>query len=76
MPEGDIVVHDETNRTIATLLASMDQAVLPVALGVLYCDPAPTYETAVHDQVQSAIAARPDASLNEMLHQGATWKVD
>ena len=76
VPEGDIVVHDETNRTIATLLASMDQAVLPVALGVLYCDPAPTYETAVHDQVQSAIAARPDASLNEMLHQGATWKVD
>ncbi len=76
VPEGDILVHDETNRTIATLLASMDQADLPVAIGVLYCNPAPTYENAVHDQIRSAIAAKPGVSLNEMLRQGATWTVE
>ena len=76
VPEGDILVHDQTNRTIATLLASMDSPDLPVVLGVLFCDPAPTYEAAVHDQVSAAIDVKPDSTLNDLLHQGATWVVD
>ncbi len=42
--EADLVVHDETNRTLATMLAALET---PVALGVLYCDPAPSYETSI-----------------------------
>ncbi len=42
--EADIAVHDETNRSMATMLAQMDPPTMPVALGVLYCESAPTYE--------------------------------
>ena len=41
---ADLLVHDETNRTLAGMLAALEPPDFPVALGVLYCDPAPTYE--------------------------------
>ena len=47
----DILRHDETNHTLAVLLASMMPPARPVALGVLYCDPAPTYESPKHRRV-------------------------
>ncbi|MDA0238474.1 MAG: 2-oxoacid:ferredoxin oxidoreductase subunit beta, partial [Proteobacteria bacterium] len=71
LPEGDILVHDETNRVLASLLAEMDAPEFPVALGVLYCDPAPTYEAAVKAQVEQAVAKDPNASLGDLLRQGA-----
>src|SRR3546814_19203104 len=52
--EADILVHDETNRTLATMLATMQPPHFPVALGALYCDPAPTYESAVSAQIEQA----------------------
>ena len=76
LPEGDILVHDETNRVLASLLAEMDAPEFPVALGVLYCDPAPTYEAAVKAQVEQAVAKDPNASLGDLLRQGATWTID
>lgn len=76
LPEGDILVHDETNRVLANLLADMDAPEFPVALGVLYCDPAPTYEAAVTAQVDEAMAKEPNASLGDLLRQGATWTID
>ena len=44
-----ILVHDETNRIIARL----DRHAVwrfPIALGVIYCDPAPTFDSAVMAQ--------------------------
>ena len=35
----DILVHDETNRILATMLVAMDPPAFPVAIGVIYCDP-------------------------------------
>jgi len=71
----DILVHDETNRVMATLLASMDSDELPVALGVLYCNPAPTYEASVLDQAAEVRAKSPNADLNKLLRSGYTWTV-
>src|SRR5690606_38203754 len=48
--EADVLIHDETNRTIAHLLVEMEFPAFPVALGVIYCDPAPTYEAAMAAQ--------------------------
>ena len=45
--ETDILVHDETNPVLANLLAAMEPPAFPVALGVLYCDPRPSYEAAL-----------------------------
>jgi 2-oxoglutarate ferredoxin oxidoreductase subunit beta len=71
----DVLVHDETNRIMANLLASMDPDILPVALGVLYCDPAPTYERGVLDQVEQVRAKESGEDLNKLLRSGYTWTV-
>jgi 2-oxoglutarate ferredoxin oxidoreductase subunit beta len=72
----DILRHDETNRTLAVLLASLEPPAFPAAFGVLYCDPAPTYEADVYAQVAAArgAGARPD--LGALLRAGHTWTVE
>ena len=74
--EQDVLVHDETNKMMAHLLAAMKSPTLPTAIGVLYCDPAPTYEAAVHAQLDSEKDKKPDTDLNALLRQGSTWTVD
>lgn len=73
--EKDILVHDETNKMMAHLLASMESPEFPVAVGVLYCEPGPTYDEGVYQQLDEAIAAQPEASLNDLLRAGSTWQV-
>jgi 2-oxoglutarate ferredoxin oxidoreductase subunit beta len=73
--EADLLVHDETDRTLAGLLATMDRPDMPVAIGVLYCDPAETYEARVNSQIAEAKAAHPGAELNGLLGGGYTWVV-
>lgn len=71
--KDDILIHDETNRTLASLLAVMEPPALPVALGVIYCDPAPTYGEGVKQQEEVADG---EASLENLLRGGGrTWTV-
>jgi hypothetical protein len=42
---GDVLVHDETNAVLARLLVDLK---LPVALGVLYRQPAQSFEAAFY----------------------------
>jgi len=49
---------------------------MPVALGVLYCEEAPTYEVAVHAQIEQARKASDEADLKKLLHRGQTWTVE
>jgi len=72
--EDDIMVHDETNHTVATLLAGLSFPEFPVALGVLYRAPRDTYDGAVHAQMAEAKKKEPD--LQALLTSGATWTVD
>ncbi len=75
----DILVHDETDRMLATMLAGLGhghgEAGEPVALGVLYCAPAPSYEAQVHGITHDAGPAAA-AELNAMLRRGNTWTVE
>jgi len=71
-PQG-LLVHDERNRVLAELLAAMEPPAFPTALGVLYCDPAPTYEAGVGEQVAAAGAG---GDLGAMLRHGPTWVVE
>ena len=73
---GDLFVHDETNRALASLLVSLEPPEFPVALGVLYCSPAPTYEGEVYVQLEAAREGKPDAGINALLRRGPTWRVD
>lgn len=73
--ESDVLVHDRTNRALATLLATMEGPDCPVALGVLYADPAPAYERTVAEGVDAAVAAN-TAEWNDVLRRGRTWRID
>jgi 2-oxoglutarate ferredoxin oxidoreductase subunit beta len=70
--EADILIHDEKNRALAQLLVAMEPPELPVALGVIYCDPAPAYE----DQVESRLDAACCGDLSDLLRSARTWSVD
>ena len=75
--ETDVMVHDETNRALAAMLAVMEPPHGPVALGVLYCAPAPSYERLVNDQITAAELQSNDAGdLDALMRRGYTWTVD
>jgi 2-oxoglutarate ferredoxin oxidoreductase subunit beta len=68
---ADILVHDETNRALAQHLAALEPP-FPTAMGVLYCNPAPSYEREVYAQGQ----ANGPADLDVLLRKERTWVVE
>src|SRR5437879_12345801 len=68
---ADVLVHDETNRALAQLLAALEPP-LPTAIGVLYCNPRESYE---HDVYAQKGAARGNADLDALLNSERTWEV-
>jgi 2-oxoglutarate ferredoxin oxidoreductase subunit beta len=70
-----VAVHDQTNRGLAHMLVEMPFGPFPMALGVLYDDPAPTFDSAVIAQnKQASEGKKPD--LQKLLSQGQTWQVE
>jgi 2-oxoglutarate ferredoxin oxidoreductase subunit beta len=72
--ESDILVHDERNRAAASLLASLHPPEFPQVLGVLYCDPALTFEDAVFAQMKAAANTGP-RDLDALMRTGRNWTV-
>ncbi len=70
----DILVHDETDKTVAQLLLDMPFGAFPIALGVLYCNPAPTFESSVVEQGKRASTGR-KRDISALLSKGETWTV-
>ncbi|HEV2670136.1 MAG TPA: 2-oxoacid:ferredoxin oxidoreductase subunit beta [Gemmatimonadales bacterium] len=68
---ADVLVHDETNRPLAQLLAAVEPP-FPVAMGVLYCSPAASYEQEVHAQLA---AVQGNGDLDALLNSERTWEV-
>ena len=62
----DVLVHDETNRPLAQLLAALEPP-FPAAMGVLYCNPATSYEREV--------VVGTGGSLDALLNSERTWEV-
>jgi 2-oxoglutarate/2-oxoacid ferredoxin oxidoreductase subunit beta len=73
--EADLLVHDETNRPLAFLLAQLQPPTFPMVFGVLYCDPAPSYDTSVAAQTQAATSKSGAGDMNALLRSGHTWTV-
>ncbi|MEK6598118.1 MAG: 2-oxoacid:ferredoxin oxidoreductase subunit beta [Gemmatimonadota bacterium] len=73
--EADILLHDQTNRALATLLASLAPPRFPVVLGVLYDDPVSSYEDDLHAEIASERASR-SGGLAAAIEKGSTWTVE
>ncbi len=69
-----VIVHDVTNRSLAHMLVEMPFGEFPMALGVLYDDPRPTFNDAVIAQNKSASEGK-TADLGKLLQKGQTWTV-
>ena len=71
----DILVHDRTNRVLASMLAAMQAPKWPVAMGVIYANPNKTYEEAVHLQIQEATKQTSPMTVTNLMHNGRTWTI-
>jgi len=78
VPLDEILVHDETNRPLAQLLVGLEPPEFPVALGVLYCSPATSYEADVYAQARAAGfgGGREVADLRTLFARDGTWTVE
>ncbi|MBV9840787.1 MAG: 2-oxoacid:ferredoxin oxidoreductase subunit beta [Sphingomonadaceae bacterium] len=70
-----VIVHDETKRALAHLLVEMPFGAYPVALGVIFNAPAPTFESAVVEQNLTASKGK-KADLQALISEGQTWQVE
>ena len=70
-----VAVHNVKNRGLAHMLVEMPFGPFPMALGVIYDDPAPTFESAVVAERASLIAGK-TADLGKLLAKGQTWTVE
>ncbi len=71
----DCLKHDETDSTLAILLARMDYPEFPVPMGVLYRKERPTYDALINEQLDTA-KAKGAGDLQKLLLGGETWKID
>lgn len=74
--EDDLLVHDETNKVIAQMLAELHGPEFPTPVGVLYNALATAYVTDVYDQRIAVREKKGDADLNKLLRSGQTWTVE
>ena len=72
---AEVIVHDPSNKAVAHMLIDMPIGSFPMALGVIYDDPRPTFESAVRAQNEEAAAGKP-ADLQALVARGQTWLVE
>lgn len=74
--EKDILVHDceENNPGIHTMLANMRYPGYPVAMGVIRCVSAPTYDMSVKGQITKVQKDREIKNVDDLLRSGSTWE--
>ncbi|RPG51863.1 MAG: 2-oxoacid:ferredoxin oxidoreductase subunit beta [Gammaproteobacteria bacterium TMED1] len=71
-----ILVHDETNKVMAQMLAELTGPDFPEPVGVLYCDPTESYESGVYAQRNDVRKNLGSPDVNALLRSGHTWNVE
>jgi 2-oxoglutarate/2-oxoacid ferredoxin oxidoreductase subunit beta len=73
---ANVIKHDVSNRGMAMMLVDMtlDQG-FPIALGVIFDHPRPTFDRAVIDQ-NAKLSAGKKPDLQALLSKGQTWLVE
>ena len=70
-----VLVHDVKHRAIAHMLVELPFGPFPMPLGVIYDDPAPSFEQAVIAEKRKLSEGR-DTNLAKLLGKGQSWTVD
>jgi 2-oxoglutarate ferredoxin oxidoreductase subunit beta len=70
---ADVLVHDETNRTLAQLLLGMTRPAFPVALGVVLRQPADSFEKVYYANQPTRLQRT--GRVADVLRQTSTWRV-
>lgn len=70
-----VLVHDTANRSIAHMLVELPFGPFPMALGILYDDPRPTFDQGMRDEHAAACKGK-STDLAALLAKGQTWQVD
>ena len=73
--EKDLVVHDETNLSLAFMLGHFE-APMPTPVGVFYATARPTYDAAVNQQLEETRQKQGPGDLRTLLRRGDTWSVN
>jgi 2-oxoglutarate ferredoxin oxidoreductase subunit beta len=68
-----VLVHDETNRTLAQLLLTMPQPAFPVALGVILRQPGTSFEKAYYARLPTGL--KRTGKVADALRQTSIWRV-
>lgn len=68
-----VLVHDQTNKTLAQLLIDMNRPNFPVALGVIYCAPGESFDQVYHGNHSTGL--KRTTSVTEVMRRTNTWKV-
>jgi 2-oxoglutarate ferredoxin oxidoreductase subunit beta len=70
---SEVLVHDETNRTLAQLLLTMPQPEFPVALGVVLKQPGVSFEKAYYASQPTGL--KRTGKVADALRQTSIWRV-
>jgi 2-oxoglutarate ferredoxin oxidoreductase subunit beta len=70
--EKDILVHDETNRALAYMLAHLEN---PTPIGLFHATTRPTYEDAMGKQLEAERKRSGVGDVNALFNRGETWVV-
>ncbi len=70
-----VIVHDVTNRAVAHMLVEMILGPFPMALGVLYDDPRPTFDQTLLAADEESATGK-IADLDALMKKAQTWQVD
>jgi 2-oxoglutarate ferredoxin oxidoreductase subunit beta len=65
-----VLIHNYKNKTIANLLTQMDQNLMPVALGVIYCIDKPTLDNHYSEKVNNY-----NNDISKIMEKGQTWTI-
>ena len=72
VPETDILVHDETSKTMAQILLTLPMEGYPMPLGVIYRDPAPSFDQSFWEH--HATHGKRTGTVADALRKASVWK--
>jgi 2-oxoglutarate ferredoxin oxidoreductase subunit beta len=70
-----VLVHDTKNRAVAHMLVEMILGPFPMALGVLYDDPRPTFDQTLLKKDEDTASGK-IADLQALIEKGQSWTVE